>query len=129
MGFRSDFLWGGATAANQYEGGWNEGGRGPANTDVMTKGSKDQARGATYTLPDGSRHLTKGVAVKDLRKEPDLRFWTDTNIPAMMPWISIITIKRISHCLRNLDSRHIGCPFPGQGFFRPEWKKNLMKKD
>lgn len=66
MGFRSDFLWGGATAANQYEGGWNEGGRGPANTDVMTKGSKDQARGATYTLPDGSRHLTKGVAVKDL---------------------------------------------------------------
>ncbi|MEE0727616.1 MAG: family 1 glycosylhydrolase, partial [Clostridium saudiense] len=21
-----DFLWGGATAANQYEGGWNEGG-------------------------------------------------------------------------------------------------------
>lgn len=66
MGFRSDFLWGGATAANQYEGGWNEGGRGPANTDVMTKGSKDQARGATYTLPDGSRHLTKGVAVEDL---------------------------------------------------------------
>ncbi len=66
MGFRSDFLWGGATAANQYEGGWNEGGRGPANTDVMTKGSKDQARGATYTLPDGSRHLTKGVAVKAL---------------------------------------------------------------
>ena len=66
MGFRSDFLWGGATAANQYEGGWQEGGRGPANTDVMTKGSKDRARGATYVLPDGSEHLTKGVAVKNL---------------------------------------------------------------
>lgn len=27
MGFRKDFLWGGATAANQYEGGYNKGGR------------------------------------------------------------------------------------------------------
>ena len=28
MGFRKDFLWGGATAANQCEGGYKEGGRG-----------------------------------------------------------------------------------------------------
>ena len=28
MGFKEGFFWGGATAANQYEGGWNEGGRG-----------------------------------------------------------------------------------------------------
>ena len=33
MGFKEGFFWGGATAANQYEGGWNEGGRGPALTD------------------------------------------------------------------------------------------------
>ncbi|HEN8310081.1 TPA: family 1 glycosylhydrolase, partial [Enterococcus faecium] len=26
MGFRKDFLWGGATAANQCEGGYDEGG-------------------------------------------------------------------------------------------------------
>ena len=73
MGFRKDFLWGGATAANQYEGGWQEGGRGPANTDVMTKGSKDQARGVTYVLPDGSEHLTRGVAVKDLPKGAEFK--------------------------------------------------------
>ena len=38
MAFRKDFLWGGATAANQYEGGWNEGGRGPSIDDVLTGG-------------------------------------------------------------------------------------------
>lgn len=26
MKFPTNFLWGGATAANQYEGGWQEGG-------------------------------------------------------------------------------------------------------
>lgn len=31
---RSDFLWGGASAANQYEGGYNEGGRGLSVNDV-----------------------------------------------------------------------------------------------
>ena len=30
MSFPKNFLWGGATAANQYEGGWQEGGRGIA---------------------------------------------------------------------------------------------------
>ena len=38
MVFRKDFLWGGATAANQCEGGYNEGGRGLANVDVIPHG-------------------------------------------------------------------------------------------
>ena len=38
MGLRKDFLWGGATAANQCEGGYNEGGRGLANVDVSPVG-------------------------------------------------------------------------------------------
>lgn len=28
MSFPKGFLWGGATVANQYEGGWREGGKG-----------------------------------------------------------------------------------------------------
>lgn len=35
---RKDFLWGGATAANQCEGGWQEGGRGMAVVDVIPHG-------------------------------------------------------------------------------------------
>lgn len=38
MSFRKDFLWGGATAANQCEGGYNEGERGLANVDVAPLG-------------------------------------------------------------------------------------------
>lgn len=38
MAFREDFLWGGATAANQCEGAYLEGGRGLANVDVMPAG-------------------------------------------------------------------------------------------
>lgn len=38
MSFRKDFLWGGATAANQYEGAYQEGGRGLANVDVIPHG-------------------------------------------------------------------------------------------
>lgn len=37
MGFRK-ILWGGATAANQCEGGYDEGGRGLANVDVVPIG-------------------------------------------------------------------------------------------
>ena len=35
-GLRSDFLWGGAVAAHQLEGGWQAGGTGVSVADVMT---------------------------------------------------------------------------------------------
>ena len=34
--FPENFLWGGATAANQLEGGWNEGGKGLSVADVYS---------------------------------------------------------------------------------------------
>ena len=44
MAFSKDFLWGGATAANQFEGAWQEGGKGPTVADVITVGSHTQPR-------------------------------------------------------------------------------------
>lgn len=38
MTFREDFLWGGATAANQCEGGFDQDGRGLANVDLAPSG-------------------------------------------------------------------------------------------
>lgn len=39
-GFKDDFLWGGATAANQFEGGFDEGGRGLNLADVLPGGKE-----------------------------------------------------------------------------------------
>lgn len=54
MPFPKEFFWGGATAANQYEGGWNEGGRGPTRSDMTTAGSSRSPRFVTCQLPDGT---------------------------------------------------------------------------
>ncbi|MCZ0703702.1 6-phospho-beta-glucosidase [Natronobacillus azotifigens] len=42
--FPDGFLWGGATAANQLEGGYNEGGKGPNLADVLPGGKKDRLK-------------------------------------------------------------------------------------
>ena len=45
-----DFLWGGALAAHQFEGGWNQGGKGPSVVDVMTAGAHGVPREITETI-------------------------------------------------------------------------------
>ncbi|MGN1275513.1 MAG: glycoside hydrolase family 1 protein [Floccifex sp.] len=44
MGFPKHFLWGGATAANQYEGGFLEGNKGDCISDHITGGSRNVKR-------------------------------------------------------------------------------------
>ena len=51
MSFPANFLWGGATAANQFEGGWNEGGRGASVADHMTNGTNTTPRQITCITP------------------------------------------------------------------------------
>ena len=48
-GFKEGFLWGGAVAAHQIEGGWNKGGKGVSIADVMTAG----AHGVPREITDG----------------------------------------------------------------------------
>lgn len=47
--FPKDFLWGGAVAAHQLEGGWDKGGKKPSVIDVMTAG----AHGLERKITDG----------------------------------------------------------------------------
>lgn len=47
MSFPKGFLWGGAVAAHQLEGGWQEGGKGLSVADVMTLGGPGKPREIT----------------------------------------------------------------------------------
>ena len=48
--FPKDFLWGGATAANQIEGAYLENGKGLSTADVMTLGSHEKKRRITKSV-------------------------------------------------------------------------------
>ncbi len=52
--FPDGFLWGGATADFQFEGGFNEGKRGTLTTDFVTDGSYEHPRQITIKLSDGT---------------------------------------------------------------------------
>lgn len=49
-----NFLWGGAVAAHQVEGGWKEGGKGVDIADVMTAGAHGVARKITDGVIEGT---------------------------------------------------------------------------
>ena len=74
MPFCKDFLWGGATAANQIEGGWQEGGKGPSEADMLSAGTHTSPRqitpdtepGLTYpnrTASDFYHHYKEDIAL------------------------------------------------------------------
>lgn len=52
-GFPKDFLWGGASSACQFEGGFDEGNKGPSVADVLTAGSKEKKRQITWIDGEG----------------------------------------------------------------------------
>ncbi len=56
MGFPKGFLWGGAVAAHQLEGGWQEGGKGVSVADVMTAGRHGVPREITDGVVPGKNY-------------------------------------------------------------------------
>lgn len=56
MHFPDDFLWGGAVAAHQLEGAYQEAGRGLSTSDVMTGGDRNTARQITDGVIPGLRY-------------------------------------------------------------------------
>ena len=91
MGFPEGFLWGGATAANQCEGAYNEGGRGLANVDVIPHGPE------RYAVTAGSAPHAR-FRGRLLLSRPDRHRH------------GITTTRRTSRCSRRWASRPTACP-------------------
>ena len=51
---REDFLWGGATAANQFECAWDVDGKGPSVSDMCTNGSHTTPKRVTTSVEPGT---------------------------------------------------------------------------
>lgn len=67
---RKDFLWGGAVAAHQVEGAYQTDGKGLSIADVMTGGSKTQAREITDGVLEGRYYPNHdGIRFYDFYKE------------------------------------------------------------
>lgn len=97
MAFRKDFMWGGATAANQYEGGYQEDGRGLTVADFSMGGSHTKPRmwcGRTLLQANKAKHPR---LIRNFRKVQRLRFERTHTIPVTVQRISIITIRKILH--------------------------------
>ena len=85
---KKDFLWGGALAAHQFEGGWNAGGKGPNVIDVMTAGAHGVARENTGTI-DPNKYYPNHEAIDFYhRYKEDIALFAEMGLKCLRTSIS-----------------------------------------
>lgn len=77
MAFDKNFLWGGAVAAHQIEGGWNEGGKGVSTADVMTAGAHGVPRQITDGIIEGLNYPNHEAIDFYHRHKEDIRLFAE----------------------------------------------------
>ncbi|MDU4912890.1 family 1 glycosylhydrolase, partial [Clostridium baratii] len=77
MGFSKDFLWGGATAANQFEGGWDLDGKGISTSDMLTSGTHTIPRKITRETIDGLNYPSHEAIDFYHRYKDDIRLFAE----------------------------------------------------
>lgn len=78
-----NFLWGGSIAAHQCEGSWQEGGKGPAIMDFVTKGSKKVPREITKVICSDKEYPShKGIDFYNRYKE-DIALFKEMGFTAL----------------------------------------------
>lgn len=79
----NDFLWGGALAANQFEGGYDQGGKGLSVIDVMTNRAHGKAREITQDVePDKYYPNHVGIDFYNRYKE-DVKMFSDMGLKCL----------------------------------------------
>ena len=101
--FPKGFLWGGATAANQIEGAWNEGGRGPATSDFARLITKEiRATEGPY-----DEHVPHNAASKEMVEDMKLHPGKTGSFRKDVALTSIIIIKKILHYSQKWDLKFL----------------------
>ena len=78
-----DFLWGGALAAHQFEGGWDQDGKGPSVVDVMTAGGPGQPRVITDTV-EADKYYPNHEAIDFYnRYKEDVKLFAEMGLKAL----------------------------------------------
>ncbi|WP_201308401.1 glycoside hydrolase family 1 protein [Companilactobacillus farciminis] len=78
MKFPKNFLWGGATAANQIEGAYLEDGKGLSTADMMTLGSRKQKRVISETIDEDKYYYPTHNAIDFYHHyEEDIRLFAE----------------------------------------------------
>lgn len=98
MKLSEKFMWGGATADFQYEGGFQEGNRGLSTHDFETAGAYQSPRISHTGCRDGSVKKARSASqIRRIFRVEESPVSVKTHIiPAIKRWISITDIKRIS---------------------------------
>ena len=120
MSFPKNFLWGGAVAANQCEGGANEGNRGVANVDLMPLGEDRYLVGTgkmkMYDFDDQHfypSYMCGNVVRSDvLKKHPELKK----------------VLKKLSYKINDLQMAKMNDLVESQGKEPREVARNYLKE-
>ena len=78
-----DFLWGGALAAHQFEGGWDQDGKGPSVIDVMTAGGPGQPREITETIEEDKFYPNDEAIDFYNRYKEDVKLFAEMGLKAL----------------------------------------------
>lgn len=77
MGFQKEFLWGGAVAAHQLEGGYDKGGKGLSIMDVVTAGDVNTKRRVTDGILEGEFYPNHGAIDFYSHYKEDIRLFAE----------------------------------------------------
>ena len=77
-----DFLWGGAVAAHQIEGGWDQDGKGSSVIDVMTSGGPGRPREITETIEEDKYYPNHKAIDFYNRYKEDIKLFAEMGLEA-----------------------------------------------
>lgn len=136
--FRTDFLWGGAVAANQCEGAWNEDGKGLTTTDYlsMDRYMKDTV---SFTLEEGKYYPSHEAIDFYHRYEEDIALFAEMGFKCFrfsIAWARIFpngdeqtpNQKGIDHYRKVIDCCHAHGIEPMITLSHTETPANLITK-